>query len=202
MAKGSRKKSPPRKIVEWDGEKFNLAVIVRGNKLPDDERLKIAEVVCKMYESDDYSLDDCLNFVGISSRTSWYNWMDEVEQIEQMYKTAQRNKDRMYRHKLKERARTRLEMMIDGYVFELTERVADVSREGGGVIPRTIKRKEIYVRPSERLLERVLFNVDPLNFERDPKPYERDVDIDIPVTKWIEPPVDDDLIEQIDFDEE
>lgn len=186
MAKGSPKsaktttKKTTRKTrtryrnVEFDDETYRIAVIGKGKDVPEAEKIAIAGLVCLMYATDLYSLDECLAACGITSDSTWYKWLDEIGEIEPLYLEAQRQKDRRYRHKMKQRARTMAERLLEGYSFELTEREAEPTQDSEGnttLITTKVKRKEVIVRPSVRLIETFLFNLDGRNFTRNPEPY-------------------------------
>ena len=56
MAKGSRRKKVRYRTAEWEGETYRLAVLDKGIILSDEDKIQIAELVCKMYATDKYSL--------------------------------------------------------------------------------------------------------------------------------------------------
>lgn len=195
MAKG-RKSKVRYRTAEWEGESYRLAVLDKGGQLPDEEKVKIAELVCKMYATDKYNLQSCLEACGVRSRGTWYKWTETVEQIEQLFINAQKEKDSHYMSQLKERARTSLERFIDGFTREVTEREAEpvptgeVDDEGNPIMAlktTKVKKKEVFIKPSMRAIEHVLFNADARNFEKNPKPVEKmNKDVDIPVIKWVD----------------
>lgn len=156
--------------VEYDGETYRLAKPTKGRDIPNDEKIKIASLVCLMYETDDYSLDECCKTVAISVRT-FFNWRRDISEISTLYLDADNEKEQIYRHKLRNRARTNAERLMDGYTVELIEREAEPSTDSeGNVIMRTtkVKRKEVFIRPSVKLTETVLYNMDKDNFEKNP----------------------------------
>lgn len=200
--KKTKRKPPIRyRTITFDDEKFRIAVVDKGNDIPVQHKIVIAELVCRMYESDLYKLGECLEKCGIKSDSTWYKWLDEIKEIEVLYSTAQTNKDRRYRHKLKFRARTQLERLIDGYTVKTTEREAEpVNIADEGKTPviqmRTtkVKEKETIIRPSAKLIETVLFNVDGKNFTKSPEPYkagndEQITDITVTIKGGSMPPV-------------
>lgn len=176
MAKRSR--NIPRRVVEYGEESYEIAVMAKGRVIGDEEKVKIARLVCLMYASDNHSLGNCLEVCGIRSDVTWYNWIDSVEEIAEMYIKAQIQKDRRYRAKLKERGRTVVERMMNGYVVDLVEKTAErvdtgIRDEDGKPIVEmrtlAIRQKQIYVRPSPTIIKTVLFNVDRDVFKEHPK---------------------------------
>jgi hypothetical protein len=154
MAKGSQKKERKRPQ--------------KGKNLTESEKIDIATAVCELYETDQYSLTECLNQNGVKSRTTWYSWVREIEQIEQLYKEAQKRKDAIYRHTAKQRARTALERALEGYEKELTQREG-VLNPNGTITTTKIKTRTIYIQPKLQAALYVLNNFDKENFERNPK---------------------------------
>lgn len=190
MAKGSQNRAvTPRRTIEFEDQEFSVAVVTRGRQTTEAEKIEIADVVCMMYATDQFSLSDCLEQCGISPAT-WVAWKRQVKQIEFAYIDAQKTKDAIYRTRLRHRARTMAERMIDGMTIELTEREAEqgVDEDGNPALFTTrIKRKEVYVRPSVKLIETVLFNMDPVNFEKNPLPVEQiNKEVDIPPIDWVD----------------
>lgn len=115
---------------------------------------------------------------GVNSDSVWYRWRDSVEGIEEMYIKAQLEKDRRYRRKLKERGRTVVERMMDGYIVDLVEKKAErvdtgMRDEYGKPIVEmrtfAVTQKQVYVRPSPVLIKAVLYNVDRDVFKEHPK---------------------------------
>lgn len=179
-AKGKSKPKPQKtRTVEFDGEQYNLPIIRKGGvPLTDDERIIIAELVCKMYATDQFSLEDCLRHCGVRSKSTWWYWVNSIEPIERLYYEAQDSKDREYKHRLKHRARTMAERLIDGYCFEVEEHTSSpvIVKEGekpniDGLEIVTVKKKTIFVKPSVPIILNTLYNTDGRTFTRNPEPY-------------------------------
>lgn len=178
MAKGSRVKKIPKRLVEYNGDEFEIAIIRKGIQLNDEEKLKIGELVCLMYGTDEHSLENCLEMCGIKSDVTWYNWIDAIGGIEEMYIKAQIEKDKRYRRKLKKRGRTVVERMMEGYIVDLVEKKAERidtgmrDEQGKPIVEmRTlaVTQKQIYVRPSPAIIKMAVFNVDRDVFKNDVK---------------------------------
>jgi len=175
--------------VEWDGETYRLAKPSKGRDIPTEEKVKIAKVICLMYETDDFALDECCKSTDINVKT-FFNWRRDIPEIADLYLEADKEKEQIYRHKLRQRARTNAERLMDGYTVELTEREAEPTTDSeGNVTMRTtrVRRKEVFIRPSVKLTETVLYNTDARMFEKNPKPIEKiNQDVDIPPIDWVE----------------
>lgn len=186
MAKGSRKSIIHYREVTYNDEIYQLAVIGKGRNVPIPEKVKIAKLVCTMYATNNYSLDECLAFCGIKSDSTWYDWLDSIEEIEPLYIDAQRQNSKKYYHKLKERARTMAEKMMEGYTVDVKETEEQIDEDGEMKVTK-VRNKKIVMRPSVQLIQNVLYNTDARNFEKNPKPVEKiNKDVDIPPIKWVE----------------
>ena len=146
--------------------------VIKGSDLPRYEKIELARQVCDLYSSDRYTLAACLKSVGIKSDSTWYKWLKEIEEIEELYKEAQNQKSNIYRENLVERARTRLELFLDGWIqsVEEEEYIPGPSPESPAIIQKR-KIKQIYVKPSMRAVEFTLVNLDGKNFTKNPEPY-------------------------------
>lgn len=172
----SKPRTPKNKTVEFDGNEYSLPIIAKGRITTDEQKTEIAKLVCLMYATDQFTLIDCLNYCGIKSKGTWWNWLDAIEPIEQLYIEAQLQKDREYKHRLKHRARTMAERLIDGYTLEVEERTSQpvIAKEGEeptGLEIYTTKVKTIFVKPSVPIILNTLYNTDGRTFTRNPEPY-------------------------------
>lgn len=187
MTKGSRKSAPKKstrttktrfRTVEFEGEKFKIAVVKKASDIPVQQKIKIAELVCLMYQTDRFTLSECLEFCGILSDVTWYTWKKSIQEIEVLYQEAKILKDSIYKHRLKERARNMSERLIEGYTVEVQERIEEpISEKKGNRIVTTmqvtqIKTKQVHIRPSVKLIESTLYNFDGDNYVRNPEPYQ------------------------------
>ena len=164
------------KPVNWDGNKYRLPLISKGRNITTEEKIKVATLVCKIYASDRHTLADSLNFCGIKSDSTWYEWAGEIGEIGDLYLEAQAKKDIVYKTRLKERARTMAEKLIEVYTFQVQEIEQIPVNEGSpgdGPPVMTItklRQRTVIIKPSVRLIETILFNVDGRNFTRNPDP--------------------------------
>lgn len=194
MAKGQPKEQRVSRSKLPDIPK-NLPKPSKGRNLTNAQKLKVATVVCKIYATDQHTLQTCLEAVGIKSDNTWYNWCDQIAEIAEAYQDAIKEKDKVYRGRLRQRARTSLEKMVEGYVVATREVMYEyivITDKDGKVTGRKKvaigeKVKEHYVKPSPTLIQYVLNNLDSGNFERNPEriPVESDR-VDIPRFEWVE----------------
>lgn len=154
MAKGSQRKEP--------------RLPSRGRDITEAEKIALAEKVCELYKTDQYTLIECLNNSGINSVGTWYKWRIEIEQIENLYEEAKEERNRTYTHRIKERAQTALEAALTGFTKMVEERTEEED-EKGKLIKRTIRQKAIFIPPKMAAISFVLTNLDKQNFERMPE---------------------------------
>lgn len=156
MAKGSRRKTERVRDIIWQGEKFVLPAIGKGRDIPESDKIKLAEFICMMYATDDYSLKDCLKFAGVKAESTWYLWCNEIEAINDIFINSQKKKDFNYRARIRERALTMFERVVSGYTVDVEknefEKVPEYDEDGnkiGEVVKKTKSTKhQIYIRPS------------------------------------------------------
>jgi hypothetical protein len=150
------------------------ARLSKGRNLSRNKKIEKAKSVCEMYATDQYTLDVCLQENGITSDSTWYKWMEEIEEIGELYKEAKAKKHEVYKSHLVTRARTSLERYLDGFTIEVVERTGEIIQLGDGqeeMRTRSVKQKTMYIKPSMRAIELVLTNLDGRNFTKNPEPY-------------------------------
>lgn len=146
----------------------------KGRDISISEKITIAQQVCELYSTDQYTLTVCLANFGIESDSTWYKWCHEIEEIEEAYNKAKEIKRTKYQGKLREKARTTLERYLDGFTVDIVEQIgtAKLGQNGEQVIEiDKVKNKQIYIRPSVTAALKVLYNVDGRNFTPNPEPY-------------------------------
>lgn len=192
---GSQRKLPakriPRHTVEWEGEKHKLAILSKSGPLSNVEKIKIANVVCKMYATNQYTIHSCLKHCGIMSEGTWHRWTRSVKEIEELYLEAKEERTKIYKEDLVDRARSMAQKLIEGYTVEIKEQYAEVvanpdSPDEQIAIPRAVRKKEVFVKPNIQAIKMVLYNMDSGNFQSNPDPVERmNEDVDIPPILWV-----------------
>lgn len=194
MAKKRRK--TPRRKVEVDGQKFLLPVVAAGRTTTEEDRLQLAEFICSLYSTNNYSLRQVLAAAGISSTETWYRWTQESEEIDTLYLEAQEMRSRVYTGGLVEKARTMLERHLEGYTVTTTEQHLEPTIPADNAEPVMVVvkevQKQVYVKPVFRATEFVLTNLDQDNFAINPDPtanIELPDDIKIEIIGGTMPPV-------------
>lgn len=145
----------------------------KGRDLPIPKKIKLAKQVCELYSTDLYTLESCLNEVGIKSDSTWYRWVQEIEEIELLYKSALKEKENNRDNTLVARAMTVFENALQGQKITLVERVGEVTQQDGQelIVTKTVKEKQIYIPPSLRAAEFIIINLKGDKFSRNPEPY-------------------------------
>jgi hypothetical protein len=179
------------KEVIFNEETYLIPLVRKGVILSDEEKMNVAEVVCMMYETDEYSLEECLQYCGIRSKSTWWNWVNNVEPIERLYLKAQKMKDLTYSHGLKRRARTLVERLLDGGIIQdLEEQEAEPVIGPGNerrLVTVKVKRKQVLIKPSAGLILSILYNHDPALFDKNPEPIEQmSKELSIEPIEWVE----------------
>ena len=155
------------RTVTYEGKEYKLPAISPGRKNTLEQRMQIAELVCTMYASDKYTIEECTKKAGIARRV-WSDWVKENAQISQLYQKAIIEKDAAYKHRLKERARTALEKGIEGYEYTTQKKEGEVKADGSVRITKIIEETK-YVKPNPTLIIFALANADKENFKRSPE---------------------------------
>lgn len=184
--------------LEWEGQEYRIAKSVQGVALPIEEKIQITKVLCLMYKTDDYALEKCCEAVGITAKT-FFNWRSSFSEISEIYLDADREKEIIYKDRLRIRGRTTAERLTEGFVIELQDYdlvpVLDeetkkqlIGEDGEPVYKKAnIRVRQQYIRPSVKMTETILYNTDVRVFEKNPKPVEKiNQDVDIPLIDWVE----------------
>ncbi|GAB4493346.1 MAG: hypothetical protein OHK0045_22660 [Raineya sp.] len=135
----------------------------RGTKLKLDKKIKIAKAICEKYATGNYTFESCCNNEGISENTL-YAWAREFEGIEALLKDAQRQKDESFKKSLKEKAKTSLEKLIEG--FESVETYQEgLPGKDGKITTTKVTTKKRFIGPNVTAVIFALTNVDSENFK-------------------------------------
>lgn len=145
--------------VVYDGKKYRLPFVSKGRRLTPSKKLEIAELVCLIYSNEADSLATCLKKCGIQSRTTWFRWVKEMEQIEQLYNKAQHtHRENLHQIILEETQATILKLVRGEFIKELetVEHIYQVIDGKEVEVGKKVTTREIFVRPSTALLLRIL----------------------------------------------
>lgn len=156
----------------------------KGRNLPDADKIRLATIACKLYATNEFTIEDCLLAVGIQSVGTWHNWQQSIEEIKALYEKAQAERESVYFESLKKRARTALEKAVTGFRV-VTRTIKRTPLEGeqiivkGDSIPEDwegynmlteVIEKETFYAPNVSAIAYVLNNQDKGNFARNPEP--------------------------------
>ncbi len=156
----------------------------KGRNLKIHDKIEIANAVCEMYETGQFTIASCLAEHGINSDSTWIKWQSEIEEIEERYKKAKEVLEEMDRQKqIAQRERIRrtsldnLEKLVTGYTVEVVEQkvIPGGTDADGNEIPTQVletKIKQVHVRPDKTLIMYALNNLDGENFTYKPEPYQ------------------------------
>ena len=81
-----KKKAVPVRDIEYGGEKYFVPVTGRGIVLEEEEKIKVAELVCLIHSNGE-SIEYACNYVGMD-RGTFYNWRNAIPQVQQLYQEA------------------------------------------------------------------------------------------------------------------
>lgn len=154
--------------------KRNTKLPAKGQNLKPHEKIELARKACELYGTDQYTLQTCLSQVGIQSDSTWYRWVEEIEEIEELYKEAKEKKRQAYQANIVQRARTTLERYLDGFIVDLREQHSIPGKGDNTSLVTKVKVRQVYVKPSIRAAEIVLYNFDSENFSKEPEPEPND----------------------------
>lgn len=110
----------------------------------ESERLEIVKGVCALYESQNSTLASCCDASGISERTFRY-WAASFADIAALYKKAKDKSVEIYWDRLREKAQTGLERLVEGETY--TEKRHEVGVTSTGAIDKTTET-EVTILPN------------------------------------------------------
>lgn len=209
MAKGKAngKKNLPANIKFVEGTEVaippDLYPVQKGQRPPEEEIIKLSRFICELYATNKFPLAECLKAAGVGSEATFFRWCKNLKAVKELYETAKMDKSAIYRTQLRELATTSLAKQITGYkigleeVTETVEVVEGETEEGKPngiatevITARTVRTKQVYVKPSATATIFVLSNLDKGNFQRNPsiEDKEGDFPVNIPPIEWVENP--------------
>lgn len=199
------KKNLPEKVAFIEGTEVaippNLFPVQKGQRPPDESIVQISNFICDLYATNKFPLTECLKAAGVGSEATFFRWCKELKAVKDLYELAKVAKSAIYRTQLRELALSSAQRQIGGYkvnleeVFETVEIVEDETGEGKSevITSRTVKTKQVYVRPSPTLTFAILKNLDKANFQGNPSIEDKDGDMptNIPLIEWVKNPEQD-----------
>lgn len=85
-------------------------------KHTEDEKKQIVESICANYELGN-TIESCCENEGID-KGSFYNWLNNSQQLQQIYQKTRNQIERNFKDRLRQKALSSLEKMVEGYEYE------------------------------------------------------------------------------------
>jgi succinyl-CoA synthetase alpha subunit len=139
-------------------------IMKQGVKLSKAAKIKIAQRICTKYAEGIYTLDSCCKNESISDRT-FYTWINDHSEISELYKEAQKKADEIFKKNLKEKAKTALEKLIEGYESIETFQEGIPGKNKGEIITTKVTTRKRFVGPNATTVIFTLTNTDSANFK-------------------------------------
>jgi hypothetical protein len=121
------------------GKKGNASILHT-----DEQKIAIAKAVCDLYESQGCTLQSACESAGISDRLFRY-WCASFSEISELYKKAKSKSVEIYWDRLRDKAQTSLERLVEGEKY--TETKYETGTTSTGVINKTTET-EVTVLPN------------------------------------------------------
>lgn len=132
--------------------------------LEGEDRIKLALSICEQYASGLHTIASCCVAASVPERTFYY-WCDEIAEIAEAYKKAKLSCAQVFKGSLKEKARTSLEKLVEGYEYTEVKHEDVIDFETGiklGV--KTVTTHKQFA-PNPTAVIFALTNTDPENFK-------------------------------------
>lgn len=110
----------------------------------EEQKIEIAKTVCNLYESQGCTLQSACESAGISDRLFRY-WCASFSEISELYKKAKAKSIDIYWDRLRDKAQTSLERLVEGETY--TERKFETGATATGIINKTTET-EVTVMPN------------------------------------------------------
>lgn len=104
----------------------------KGNSEPkytDADKILLGSEVCRLYESQNCTLESACKSVGISDRLFRY-WCASLSELSESYKKAKSKSVEIYWDRLREKAQTGLEILVEGLTYTETKYESGVTSTG------------------------------------------------------------------------
>ncbi len=137
--------------------------MIQGVKLKETQKIEKAKRICEKYALGTYTLLSCCESEGISDNT-FRKWCNDISDISDSFKNAQTAADNQYKKELKEKAKTALTKLIEG--FESVESFQEgVPDKKGKITTTKVTTKKRFIGPNPIAVIFALTNVDSENFK-------------------------------------
>lgn len=132
----------------------------QGRRLTKKQKIAKAEKICDLYATGEVTLASACKRYKVSSDNTFYKWRAEITEVAELYKNAQARADEVYNERVKKKAKTALEMRLEGYFVDEVE-TTEKQSPNGRTEYKVTKTKRRYIPPSDTLTQVALYNRDP-----------------------------------------
>lgn len=104
----------------------------KGSAKPEyteNEKIDLVGKICNLYASNTFSIASCCESVGISDRLFRY-WIETSGEFSDLYKKAKAKSVEIYWDRLREKAQTGLERLVEGETYTETKHEVGVTSTG------------------------------------------------------------------------
>lgn len=113
------------------------------------EKLEIGKRICDLY-AEGNTIESCCDTCGISDR-AFRNWMESISELAELYKKARQKQSIEYKERLRRKADTALEKLVEGYEYEETEVTGVTITDDNGkkvFVPKGVKKVTKKMQPN------------------------------------------------------
>ena len=84
-----------------------------------EEKIEVSQKICDLYAANNFTLESCCKEYNITDRT-FRIWCDEISEISDAYKKAKTKNAINYKTQLREKAKTSMQKLIEGWEYKKT----------------------------------------------------------------------------------
>lgn len=84
-----------------------------------EEKIEVSQKICDLYAANNFTLESCCKEYGITEWT-FHNWKNEITEITEAYKKAKTRNSVNYKTQLREKAKTSMQKLIEGWEYKKT----------------------------------------------------------------------------------
>lgn len=84
-----------------------------------EEKIQVSQKICDLYAANNFTLESCCKECGITEQT-FHNWKNEILEILDAYKKAKTKNNTNYKTQLREKAKTSMQKLIEGWEYKKT----------------------------------------------------------------------------------
>lgn len=109
------------------------------------DKIKLAEEICTLYETGDYTLESCCEEHGISYG-GFVTWRETIKEISDRFKEAKDKSSKALKIERTKKAADGLEKLITGYWIEETEETI-LTDKNDSIINKRVNKRKRWVEP-------------------------------------------------------